>query len=193
MARWTMDPMWLGLVLGAAAAAATSEGGGNLWAAEITGTHGFKDARQCSFQPEGERLFGVLEKLRYNTLLRTSREAGALRLTIQGERTSQPDPSGGPREAGSTVAAPVGAVRWHGLPVQSFAVGYDRPPESDGSSWREVRLRASSAQVRAMLQRLGVSVPPGGYYRIHDRSACGGALVLKSKEGQTSIRCEWGC
>jgi len=193
MSRWTMDPMWLGLVLGAAAAAATTGGGGNLRAADVTATHGFKDARQCSFQPGGERVFRVLEKLHYNTLLRASREVGALRLTIQGERTSRPDPLGGSHEAGTTVAAPVGAIQWHGLPVQSFAVGYDRPPETDSSSWREVRLRASSAQARALLQRLGVSVPPGGYYRIHDGSACGGALMVKSKGGQTSIRCEWGC
>jgi hypothetical protein len=193
MSRWTVQAAWLGTLLGSAAVAFASGHGRQPRGTDVTPTYGFKDAALCSFRPAGERLFDGLEKLRYEESLRISREVGGLRLAIEGRRTSRPAAGGGSIDAGSTAGAPADAIRWHGLKVLSFAVGYNRPPESDSLSWREVRLRASPVQVRAMLTRLGVRMPPGGYHRIKDDHPCGGALLVTGKAGETSIRCEWGC
>jgi hypothetical protein len=193
MSRRTMQAAWLGMLLGSAAVASASGLGRQPVITDVTPTHGFKDAALCSFQPGGERLFAGLEKLRYQQSLRISREVGGLPLAIEGRRTSRRSPDGGSTDTRETVGAPAGAVGWHGLQVRSFATGYNRPPESDSLSWREVRLRASPLQVRATLARLGVRVPPGGYHRINDDSPCGGALLVTGKAGATTIRCEWGC
>jgi hypothetical protein len=193
MSRRTVQAALLGLLLGSAAVALASRPGRQPPITDVTLTHGFKDAVLCSFQPGGERLFAGLEELRYQRSLRISREVGGLPLAIEGRRTSRPSPDGGSADEGTTVGAPADAIRWHGLQVGSFAVGYNRPPESDSLSWREVRLRASPVQVRAMLARLGVRVPPGGYHRINDDHPCGGAMLVTGKAGETSIRCEWGC
>jgi hypothetical protein len=193
MSRRKVQAARLGMLLGSAGIALASGPGRQPPITDATPTHGFKDAAICSFQPEGERLFEQLEQLRYKQSLRISREVGGLRLAIDGRRSSRPAGGGGSTDAGATRATPVGAVRWHGLQVRSFAVGYNRPPESDSLYWREVRLSASSAQVKTMLARLGVRVTAGGYHRINDDHPCGGALIVKGKAGETSIRCEWGC
>lgn len=193
MLRRTMQAVCLGLLVESAIGAIAPAAGRQSPETDVTPTHGFKDARLCTFQPGGERLFDGLEKLRYKQSLRVSREVGGLRLAIDGRRSSRPAAGGGLNDTGATVGAPVRAIQWHGLPVRAFAVGYNRPPESDSLYWREVRLMASSAQVRTMLGRLGVRVPPGGYHRINDDHPCGGALTVNGNAGETSIRCEWGC
>lgn len=193
MSRRTLQAAGLGLFVASATVAVASGADSQPPAADVTPTHGLKDAGLCAFLPGGERLFDGLEKLRYKQSLRISRDVGGLRLALEGRRSSPAAPGGGSADAGSTAGTPIQAIRWHGLPVRSFAVGYNRPPESDSLYWREVRLTASSAQVRAMLGQLGVSVPAGGYHRINDDHPCGGALTVRSEGGQTTIRCEWGC
>ena len=193
MSRGTVKASGLGLLVASATVAVASVAGSQPPATDVTPTHGFKDAGLCTFQPGGERLFDGLEKLRFQQSLRVSRDVGGLLLALEGRRTSRAAAGGGSSDAGSTTGTPIRAIRWHNLPVRSFAVGYNRPPESDSLYWREVRLAASSAQVRAMLGRLGVSVPAGGYHRINDDHPCGGALTVRSEAGQTTIRCEWGC
>jgi hypothetical protein len=193
MSRRTVQAAWLGLLLGSATVALGSASGRQPPDSDVTSTHGFKDAALCSLKPRGEQLFDGLAKLRYQRSLRISREVGGLRLAIDGRRTSRPATGGGSTEVGATVATPTGAIRWHGLPVRSLAVGYNRPPESDSLYWREVQLRASPVQVRAMLAKFGVKVPPGGYHRINDDHPCGGALLIRETAGIATIRCEWGC
>jgi hypothetical protein len=193
MSRKMIEVVCLSLLAAMATAVPSLAAAGPTRATDITATHGFKEAALCSFQPGGKRLFEALERLSYKQALRTSREVGGLRLDVEGRRTSKGSIGGGSAEAASTVGTPTAAVLWHGLQVRSFAVGYDRPPEADAVSWREVRLRASPAQVRAMLGRLGLRVPPGGYHHIDDEGPCGGALTVNSKAGEAAIRCEWGC
>ena len=193
MARRAIQAVCLGLLVGSTVIAIASAAGSQPPAPDITSTHGLENAGLCSFASGGERLFSGLEKLRYKQSLHVSREVGGVRLSLDGRRTSRLAAGGGSNETGLTVGVPVRPIRWHGLPVRAFAVGYNRPPESDSLYWREVRLSASSAQVRTLLGRSGVRVPPGGYHRIKDDHPCGGALTLKSKTGETSIRCEWGC
>jgi hypothetical protein len=193
MSPRTVGVAWLGMLLRSATVALASGPAREPAITDVTPTHGLKDAALCSFRPGGEQLFDGLEKLRYKQSLQISREVGGLSLAIEGQRSSRPAAGGGSNDRGAIVGAPVRPLRWHGLPVRSFAVGYNRPPESDSSSWREVQLGASPDRVRAMLGRLGVRVPTGGYHRINDDHPCGGALTVKSKAGTTTIRCEWGC
>lgn len=182
-----------GLLIASAAIVAAATPSSRLNAVDITRTHGFKDARACSFRSKGEGLFNGLGSLRYKQSLRLTRQIGGIDLALNGRRTSRPDPSGGSDDEGATVGTPVRPVRFHGLPVRSFATGFFSPAESDLQYWREVRLNASPAEVRGILARLGVRVPARGYYSINDDHPCGGALSVKGKAGKTSIRCEWGC
>ncbi len=190
MLRRTMQAVCLGLLVESAIGTIAPAAGRQSPETDVTPTHGFKDARLCTFQPGGERLFDGLEKLRYKQSIRISHNVRGLRLAVEGRRTSRAVAGGALTDMGATVAAPVDAIRWHGLPVRSFGVGYKRPAESDSLYWREVRLRASAAQVRATLGRLAVRVPADGYHRIKDDHPCGGALTVKSRAGETSIRCE---
>jgi hypothetical protein len=193
MSRWTMSAVCLGLLVGSAAIAVASAAGSQPPMVDVTPTHGFKHAALCTFQPGGERLFGGLEKLRYQRSLQITRDLRGVRLAIIGRRTSRPAQGGGSTDTSATAGAPVQVIRWHGLQIRSIAVGYNRPPESDSLYWREVRLRASPAEVRSMLRQLDVRVPAGGYHRIKDDHPCGGALSVTGTAGEATIRCEWGC
>jgi hypothetical protein len=184
---------WTAALIAPAGAAAASAAGVGTSTLDITATHGFSDAKRCAFRFGGERLFTDLEKLGDNTLLRAFREVGGLRLVTSTRRTSRPDPAGGSYEAGATVSVPLERVRWHGLPLYSVGAGFSRPPESDGTYWREVTLSASTTRVRSMLARLGVKVAPGGYHSVSGGQACGGALTVVGKGARARIRCEWVC
>lgn len=185
------------MTIGSAAIVAAATPGDLPRAAEITRTHGFKEARLCTFQSGGEKLFDELGTLRYKRSLRLKRKIGGLDLAIDGRRTSRPDPSGGFDAAEATTGTPLRPIRMHGLQVRSFAVGSEQHAESDGLGWREVRLKASPERVRGMLGKLGVKVPARGYHSIDDEHPdghpCGGAISIKGGAGETSIRCEWGC
>lgn len=188
-----MKLFFVGAVLASAASVAAVTPSNQTSAADITPTHGLKIARLCTFQRGGEGIFDGLGKLRYKQSLRLERRISGLDLAIEGRRSSRPDPSGGVDIEEVTVGTPVRPLRMHGLPLRSFAVGFDQQAESDGSSWRELRLRGSPAQVRGMLGKVGVKVPTRGYHEIKDDHPCGGALSVQGKAGETSIRCSWGC
>lgn len=188
-----MKTIYLGLLASAAAILVGAARSGPPNATDITRSHGFKNARMCTFRPAGEKLFDGLNELKFKKSLRLTREIGGLDLAIDGRRSSIPDPSSGSDEAGSTVATPVRPVKWHGLPVRSFVTGHSQAAESDLQYWREVRLDASPTQVRAALRRLGANVPAGGYQSIEDDHPCGGAISVGGKKGSATLRCGWGC
>ena len=188
-----MKAMHLGLLAGAAAVLAGAARSGPPNAVDVTRSHGFKSSKVCTFQPAGEKLFAGLEGLRYKKSLRITRELGGLVLAIDGRSSSVPDPSGGSDNEDITVATPVRPVRWHGLPVRSFAAGSKQAAESDLQSWREIRLDATPAQARALLRRLGVTVPASGYQSVDSSHHCGGSVSVESKAGVTAITCSEGC
>lgn len=183
----------LGLLLGSATILVAATPAGRQKADDITHTHGFRNAKACTFQTAGENLFSGLGKLSYKRSLRIRRDIGGLNLGVEGKRSTRPDPSGGTDISETTVGTPLRPVRMHGLPLRSFAVGVEQRAESDGYYYRDVRLDASPGQARAMLRRMGVTAPANGYYAIKDDHPCGGALSVDGKAGATTIRCGWGC
>lgn len=188
-----MKSIYLGMLVGAAAILVGAARSGTPKAVDITRTHGFKDARMCTLQPAGEQLFEGMGALKFKKSLRLTRKIGGIDLAIGGRRSSVPDPSGGSDVAGSTIATPVRPVRWHGMPVRSFATGYSQEAESDLQYWNEIRVDASAAQARALLRRLGVNYPVSGSYIIRSNDPCDRALSVEGKAGVTTIQCAGGC
>ena len=183
----------LGLAICSAAIVAAATPGAPPKPVDITRSHGFKNARMCTFQPAGEKLFEGIDSLRYKKSLRLIRKISGIDLAIDGRRSSVPDSSGGSDVAGSAIATPVRPVRWHGLPVRSFVTGYSQEAESDLQYWNEIRVDASPAQARALLRRLGVKYPASGSYIIRSNDPCDRALSVEGKVGMTTIQCAGGC
>ncbi len=158
---------------------------------ELGNTLHFRVPRECVADGTLEKVYAKLDKTMEapNLGLSVKLDEFARSLPVAGETKTDND---GARVANAYLRFPE-RTTWNSLKLSRAKVSIYAPPESDSTYTRSLTFQNTSSQVRAVLNKIGFSVPQSpSYSELHDE-ACGGAMQIETIPGGASLSCGWGC